>query len=180
MYGAELEAPRLTGAREIHNRRPAVAVVAAAETGNNVTADPALEAALQDALLRHGIDVNVELESGEFVSHDMEPLLGGDGEALRKVRPHSGPKWDYALVVEISESSAEAATSDMRSFKGNADCRIYNQEGVLLTTRSFSETGTGFSEQQARDAAAARLAKTIADYVTLAIMPEKAQEGTKP
>lgn len=159
---------------------PIVAVLSGAWNAGSTAVNPALSGALQDALLRHGIEVNVELESEDFVTHNMGPLLGGDGEALRKVKPHLVPKWDYVLVVELSESPAEAATSDMRSFRGTADCRIYSGDGVLLTTRRYSETGTGFSEQQARDASATRLAKTIADYVALTIMPDKAQEETKP
>lgn len=180
LYGVTSEAPRLTGAKKIHNRQPTVALVAAASTAQGPVVDQVLSAALQDTLLRHRFAVNVELQNENFIAQHLAPLLNGDGNTIRHWKRHSGPKWDYVVVVELSGSSGTPAMSGMNSFQATAESRVYNNRGVLLTTRSFSATGAGFSEQQAREAAAARLAKMVGDYVTLAVQSEPSQEETAP
>jgi hypothetical protein len=173
LYGVTSDAPRLTGTKDIRKRLPVVAIVAASESAAGLTTDSLLAEALQDTLLRHGMAADAELQTEDFVTHNANALLEGQGKVIHHLKNHIGHKWDYVVIAKIAGAKGENATDDMYSFKATVESRIYTNEGVLLTSRNFSGVGAGFSEQQARDAAAARLAKSVGDYVVVALQPEK-------
>lgn len=178
LYGITSQAPPLTGVKKIDNRQPTIALIAADSTPQGPTVDQVFSATLQDVLLRHQFGVDVELQNDSFVSLNLAQLENGNGSSLHGLKRHSGPKWDYFAVVEFSGSIGTQTIGDAHNFQGTAELQIFDSHGVLLTTRSFAEAGAGFSEQQARDAAAARLARIVGDYVTRAIRPATAQEKT--
>jgi len=148
---------------------PLIAVIAAADHAGRVEPNPELAGALQDALPRRGLNVNVELQTGKFVARNADSLLAGDGQCLRRAKAKRGPSWDYVVVLGFSGEPSQSGLTDITSYAAAAKARLYTAKGDLVALQSFSEVGAGFSEGQARQAVVARLAETIGGYLDAAI-----------
>ncbi len=148
---------------------PLIAVIAAADHAGRVEPDSDFTGALQDTLVRRGLNINVELQTGKFVARNLDSLLEGDGRCLRKVKAKRGPNWEYVVVLGFSGERAQSGLADITSYTTATKARLYTARGDLVALRSFSEVGAGFSEGQARQAAVARIAETIGGYLDAAI-----------
>jgi hypothetical protein len=148
---------------------PLIMVIAAADHAGRVEPDPQLSGALQDALLRKGLAVNVDVQTAQFVAHNLSALLAGDGKALRKAKSKQGRNWDYAVVLQVTSGTIQNGWGDTRSFVVTADFRLYTVEGRLLSLRTFSQTGAGFTDLQASEAAITRLGQTVGEFLDVSI-----------
>jgi len=150
-------------------RSPLIALVAASHREDRVEPDASFTGALQEALLRRGLSVNVELQTAEFVSRNLDSLLAGRGDCLRKVRAKRGPNWDYVVVVRFTGKPGQNDITDTSAYVVTADSRLYTNKGNLVAMRTFSEVGAGFSEAQARESATLRLGQSVGDYLSSAV-----------
>ena len=161
--------PIAKAAKKSSTEPPTVALVTASSQPGTYLADSALSGVLQDALLKHGLGVNVELETPEFLTRNLNALIAGHGEALKKSRAKHGPNWNYVVVVRLVGKPNGDGMEGTTAYRVIADSRLYSVKGDILGMQTFSETGAGFSEAQARDAATARVGRVIAEYVSSAL-----------
>jgi hypothetical protein len=138
-----------------------IALVTASAFQGEPLPDPSFSGLFQDALLRRGVGVNVELQTPEFLARNLDSLLSGHGKSLKKVKAKSGSKWDYVMVLRLTGKPVPNEVTDTVAYALTADSRLYTRQGNLVVMRSFSETGAGFSELQARESAASRLGLAV-------------------
>jgi len=111
----------------------------------------------------------VDLQSPTFLSRNLLALLAGDGKSLRKLRDRQGRKCDYAVVLQLTDATLQNGFGDTKSFVVTAASRLYTMDGKLLSLRTFSQSGAGFTEAQARDAAIARLGDSVGEFLDSSI-----------
>jgi hypothetical protein len=156
----------LTAPSKNRSDRPAmVALITAFTLQGRLMPDSSFSGVLQDALLRRGLGVNVELETPEFLAHNLDSLLSGHGKSLRKTKAKNGSQWDYVMVLRLIGKPVPNEVTDTVAYAVTADSRLYTRQGDLVLMRSFSETGAGFSEPQARESATSRLGQEVSEYI---------------
>jgi len=160
----------LTAPSNNRSDRPAmVALITASSLQGRLVPDPSFSGFLQDALVRHGFGVNVELETPEFLAHNLDSLLSGHGKSLRKIKAKNGSNWDYVIVLRLTGKPIPNEVTDTVAYAVTADSRLYTRQGDLVLMRSFSETGAGFSGSQAQESATSRLGQEVSEYIRSSI-----------
>jgi Transglycosylase SLT domain len=143
-------------------------VVSGEEAGQPATASD-LVGSVQDALLRKGLGVSIELQKPEFLARNLAPLMAGNGKCLRKVRAKQGRNWDYVLVLKAGSTPGENSFADTTALQVTVDSRLYTAKGSMLYMHAFTQTGAGFSRSQAKGLGYARLGKAVAEFLDSSI-----------
>jgi hypothetical protein len=154
-----------------HDRNSAVinvAILAASEFNGHLLPEDGLASFISEFLRQKGLQTEAEFQNPEFIHRNLQALINGDGNCLRKIKQKQR-HWNYFLVVKVSGTQSTVPFPGTTAFDLLADSKLYSDKGKLISLRSSSETGAGFSEVDARESAMRKVSQVLGDFVGVSI-----------